>query len=236
MNRRSFFGRLGAGAVAAAAVPIVNLAGQERLTIPEPKVDKAPTDGTYSIPERPMLAESEAPADKLLKLKIARGLVKPCPNCKATDWKWWGEFGTESIECSCCGWIQKSRGTIERCPCAECNRGEMWPKPGPSAPIEESQLETAPVGSYIVRRRGQEITRQTLNERDWATDDWWHHVTHRKIARVRCGVRLLERHDNGVLGRGIETRIRANGDEVVTGWEIVDCDEWREHGRPYWAL
>jgi hypothetical protein len=245
MNRRKFFQRISAAAVIPVAVPVL-----ARLEAHAPSPDRTPPaiDGqtvTVVTPEGKELevtvGEGIRVVPDLLTLLLARGLMRPCPNCHAVLWGW--PHNRCCMECAGCGWRDTPEHFSLPCPCDDCapyrrmSQAELMTatrrlelRPANLAYLERD----APAGWVyrVVDAHGQQVTRFTRNAYDINTDGYLHNVTERRIARVSCAIRVTRDHPK-TYGVGLERSYQPNGNLVIHGWEMVDCYE-QQQAREQW--
>jgi len=228
MNRRSFFSRV---AAVGAAVPVLRLSASGhpgRST--SLAVEAASTPIVTPSPlASPVLTLQKA----LLTLRLERGLMAPCPNCRQTAWKAFGNLGM--VRCEGCDWQDNEKRLVSPCRCRECTIGPEFyfdRRTVNLTPVWRAHLERdAPVGIYSVWQPGGEPIRRTLlNSYDVTCDRMIHHVVEEQLARVDCAIWLA------TFGAGFRQKTgqseqewfyQPNGNRVVIGWDIVDCYEWQ---------
>jgi hypothetical protein len=251
MNRRTFFSQVAAVAAVPVVVPIAaklqaaalpplsaeDLAASVpakalTLTLPPP----AFADGTMIkviTPEGKELQVAVSRPPDLLTLLLARGLMRPCPNCHAVLWT--RPHNRCCMECSGCGWLDTLEHFALPCECLDC---------APYLRMSAEELRTATLGTVlqpanlaylehdapagrvyrVVDDYGQPVTRFARNSYDVNTDGYLHNVTERRLARVACAVRVAKDH-RGTYAPGCERTVQPNGNLVIHAWEIADSYE-----------
>jgi len=239
MNRRKFFSRVAAAAVIPVAVPVLARLEAHADALPDlpaGTITLPPPTGLDTVKvmtqEGTVLTVKVGPQPDLLALLLARGLMRPCPNCHAVLWG--RPHNRCCMECSGCGWLDTLEHFTLPCTCDDCAPDRRMSKAelmtatlGPALlPANLAYLERdAPAGRVyrVVDAYGQQVTRFTRNSYDINTDGYLHNVTERRIARVSCAIRVARVQP--AYAPEMERSYQPNGNLVIHAWEMVDCYE-----------